>query len=320
MFKNKQVKQLLIENQQLIDQVNSLKQEIETRETAITSFMKSLQDELVTTIEQHESVNDQHGMLGSLVEQIKGHFENASELVNGSTQCANQLNDTGEELHESADVLKKKGQEGQEIVHNLEELIRNLGGEIKANMDSIMTVGERSKEIDDIVFLIKGIAEQTNLLALNASIEAARAGEYGKGFSVVAEEVRKLAEETSTSSHNIMELTKSFQGDIERAVKNTKECFGLVHTGVELSEKTTIKMGEVTDIIENVTAKVKDAQDIIIDQNKLCEDTLREMNLTNDIFDEVKNLIMRHIEDARVVDEKLDHGVTQLKNKEEILR
>lgn len=319
MFKNKKVTNLVLENQQLHDEINRLKQENEAREKAIINFMNGLQEELVTTITQHESVNDQHGMLGNLVEQIKGHFENASELVNGSSECANQLSTTGEELLKSADILKKKGEEGQLIVRDLEGLVRNLGGEIKANMDSIMTVGERSKEIDDIVFLIKGIADQTNLLALNASIEAARAGEYGKGFSVVAEEVRKLAEETSTSSHNIMELTKSFQGDIEKAVKNTKECFGLVHTGVELSEKTTSKIEEVTEIIDHVTEKVNNAQDIIIDQNKLCENTLREMNLTNDIFDEVKNLIMQHIEDARVVDEKLDSGVTQLKNKEFIL-
>lgn len=307
---------LIIENKRLEEELNKMKEEASRREENLSEFMNELQAELVTTIEQHESVNDQHGVLGSLVEKIKGHFETASNLVNHSNQCADQLNETGEELHESAYFLKQKGEEGQVIVKDLEKLIGNLGDEIKANMDSIMTVGERSKEIDDIVFLIKGIAEQTNLLALNASIEAARAGEYGKGFSVVAEEVRKLAEETATSSHNIMELTKSFQGDIEKAVTNTKECFGLVHTGMELSGKTTVKIGEVVEIIENVSDKVKDAQGIIKDQNQFCENTLSEMNLTNDIFAQVKNLIMQHIEDAQVVDEKLDKGVNQLKNKE----
>lgn len=314
MFNNKKVESLTNENKKLLEEIKSLKEEMNRKEEGLIIFMNDLQNELVTTIEQHESVNDQHGMLGNLVEKIKGHFEIASQLVNSSNQSANMLNDTGEELHESAHILKQKGQEGQTIVRELEDLISNLGNEIKTNMDSIMKVGERSREIGDIVFLIKGIAEQTNLLALNASIEAARAGEYGKGFSVVAEEVRKLAEETSTSSHNIMELTKSFQGDIDKAVNNTKECFGLVHTGVELSEKTTLKIEEVSSIIENVSEKVKNVQDTIKAQNKYCIEALDEMNLTNDIFDEVKNLIMRHIEDAQVVDEKLDRGVSQLKS------
>lgn len=314
MYKNRQVKKLRIENQQLMSDINHLKKEVVEKEEAITLFMSELQNELVTTIEQHGSVNDQHGVLGKLVEQIKEHFETVSELVNGSRQCANQLNETGMELHESADVLMAKGDEGQSIVKDLEGLMQNLGGEIKTNMDSILTVGERSKEIDDIVFLIKGIAEQTNLLALNASIEAARAGEYGKGFAVVAEEVRKLAEETSASSHNIMELTKSFQADIGRAVKNTKECFELVHTGIALSERTTEKMNEVTQIIGNVKAKVNNASAIIVRQNTYCENTLNEVNLTSRIFDEIEGLIVKHIEDAQVVDDKLANGVSQLKN------
>ncbi|MGG0719119.1 methyl-accepting chemotaxis protein [Robertmurraya massiliosenegalensis] len=314
MFKNRQVKKLLIENQQLMSEINKLKEEVAEKEEAITLFMNELQNELVTTIEQHGSVNDQHGLLGTLVEQIKEHFETVSELVTGSSQCANQLNETGIELHESADVLMERGDEGQLIVKDLEGLMQNLGGEIKTNMDSIMTVGERSNEIDDIVFLIKGIAEQTNLLALNASIEAARAGEYGKGFSVVAEEVRKLAEETSTSSHNIMELTKSFQSDINRAVKNTKECFDLVHSGIALSEKTTEKMNVVTNIIGNVKVKVDNASGIIARQNTYCESTLNEMNLTSRIFDEIEGLIVKHIEDAQVVDDKLANGVSQLKS------
>lgn len=319
MFKNKKMESLALENKKLLNEINDLKEEINRKENKLAIFMSDLQNNLVKTIEQHESVNDQHGMLADLVEKIKGHFETASTQVIHSNQCANLLNETGEELHKSAHVLKHKGEEGQSIVKELEGLIQNLGKEIKANMDSIMTVGERSREIGDIVNLIKGIAEQTNLLALNASIEAARAGEYGKGFSVVAEEVRKLAEETATSSHSIMELTKSFQGDIDKAVSNTKECFGLVHTGVELSEKTTIKIGEVSNIIENVSEKVKNAQEIIQNQNKYCEDTLKEMNLTNDIFAEVKRLIMRHIDDAQVVDEKLDKGVNHLKNKDLII-
>lgn len=313
MFNQKKVEKLSIENEQLKNEVQSLKSKLENREKDIAKFIVDLQEELVTTIEQHGTVNDQHGVLADLVRKIKDHFETASALVQASSDCAKNLNETGETLLQSAGVLEKKGEEGQSIVKELEGLIRELGDEITANMDSIMRVGDQSKEIDDIIVLIKGIAEQTNLLALNASIEAARAGEYGKGFAVVAEEVRKLAEETAISSHNIMELTKGFQGDIEKAVNNTKECFGLVATGKELSMKTTEKIGDVREIIRNVANQVNISQDIIKEQNNFCLNTLSEMNLTNEIFEEINTLILKHIDDASIVDEKLDNGVNQLK-------
>lgn len=315
MFNRKKNEKLTIENEQLLAEITSLKKQLNNRDHDISTFMANLREELLTTIEQHESVNEQHGMLANLVGKIKAHFERASESVHLSNESANHLDETGKEFLQSAQILETKGDEGQSIVQDLGGLINNLGMEIQENMNSIMTVGERSKEIDEIVFLIKGIADQTNLLALNASIEAARAGEYGKGFSVVAEEVRKLAEETATSSHNIMELTKSFQKDIETAVKNTQDCYGLVQNGINLSEKTTAKMDEVKEIIKNVAGQVNQTQGIIYDQNEYCHNALSEMNLTNEIFEEINQLIMKHIVDAQVVDEKLDQGVNQLKNK-----
>lgn len=314
MFKTKKVSTLLEENKQLKEEIERLKKLAEKREQDYTSLMNQLQEELVTTIEQHESVNDQHGDLADLVGVIKGHFHRVDQLVRESNDSAKHLTEIGHDLEKSAQVLELKGNEGQSIVKELEQLIQQLGEEIKANMDAILKVGERSKEIDEIVTLIKGIADQTNLLALNASIEAARAGEAGKGFSVVAEEVRKLAEETATSSFNIMELTKTFQSEIEKAVTNTKEYYSLVSKGVELSEKTTIKIDEVKEIIQNVSTRTQGVQDIIEKQNDYSNNILHEMEQTYEMFDNVNQLIMKHINDAKVVDEKLDRGIEQIKN------
>lgn len=124
MFKRSQMKKLLMENQQLKDEINNLHETVREKEEVLTLLMNELQEELVTTIEQHETVNGQHGLLGALVEQIKGHFETVSELVTSSGQCANQLNETGRELHQSADILKQRGEEGQLIVKDLEGLMQ----------------------------------------------------------------------------------------------------------------------------------------------------------------------------------------------------
>ncbi len=103
--------------------------------------------------------------------------------------------------------------------------------------ESLHALAGSSEEINNIVGIISGIAEQTNLLALNAAIEAARAGEYGRGFSVVAEEVRKLAEESGNSSRQIAELVAKIQSDMHQAVQAGDESDESVRQGKASVEK-----------------------------------------------------------------------------------
>ena len=113
-------------------------------------------------------------------------------------------------------------------------------------------LSERSKQIAEIVNVIGEISNQTNLLALNASIEAARAGEHGKGFSVVAEEVRKLAENTKTSTEDIANLTKKIEEQIGLAYEDNKNNMQLVTEGIDKSAKTSVKMDQLLHIMTNV--------------------------------------------------------------------
>lgn len=313
---NKKKKSLIDEQTQLLEENARLKSELAQKAVETKDFMDKLQEELLTTIDQHEKVNGQHGEMANLVAMIKAHFEKASSQVEDSSEKAKEMRDKGTKLIQAAEIMGVRGQEGQTIVSNMENLIEKLGQEMQQNLEAIKMVGQRSKEIDEIVFMIKGIAEQTNLLALNASIEAARAGEYGKGFSVVAEEVRKLAEETASSSQGIMELTQSFQKDIEAAVTNSNELFSLVQSGMNLGKQTTSKISEIEEIIKEVHDQVQSVQSLIRDQNGSCNNALNEMRNTGVIFDEVNQLITNHIEAAEIVDRKLENGVSQLKDRE----
>ncbi|WP_084780312.1 methyl-accepting chemotaxis protein [Bacillus massilinigeriensis] len=312
----KKKKSLIDEQTQLLEENARLKSELAQKAVETKDFMDKLQEELLTTIDQHEKVNGQHGEMANLVAMIKAHFEKASSQVEDSSEKAKEMRDKGTKLIQAAEIMGVRGQEGQTIVSNMENLIEKLGQEMQQNLEAIKMVGQRSKEIDEIVFMIKGIAEQTNLLALNASIEAARAGEYGKGFSVVAEEVRKLAEETASSSQGIMELTQSFQKDIEAAVTNSNELFSLVQSGMNLGKQTTSKISEIEEIIKEVHDQVQSVQSLIRDQNGSCNNALNEMRNTGVIFDEVNQLITNHIEAAEIVDRKLENGVSQLKDRE----
>ena len=145
-----------------------------------------------------------------------------------------------QEVVESFVEASSKAEEGIQVINkgiNQMSVIReNFGSVIQA----IDRLGTKSKEIKGIVVMIAKISKQTNLLALNAAIEAARAGEQGKGFTVVASEVRKLAEQSAHAANNIEDLINSIQMEID----HTEEIIQAVNQDVELGETVIMDAGE----------------------------------------------------------------------------
>lgn len=301
------------EHKDLTEKLQLVLEKTEQKNKFFGSFIESFNFELTKTIDQHELVNGQHQVMGDLVAQIKERFDKVNGLSEHSFDNSKILSDKGEILINSAEDMVEKSEEGRKSVGLVEQLILQLGNQLKENFEKMNQLNERSKEIELIVKVIKEIADQTNLLALNASIEAARAGEQGKGFAVVADEVRKLAENTAVSTNSISELTKNIQKDIQETLISTTTSAELVKDGIQISTDTSQKIDYISGVVNHVQTEVSDVIEKIEEQKVYSQNVMGEISNTKSLFDEVNEVILKHIDDASVVDVKLEEAFKQVK-------
>jgi methyl-accepting chemotaxis protein len=183
---------------------------------------------------------------------------------------------TEQNSHRTADLAKQGGQ----VVRQAAREIENIAVSVRDSTERIQTLVGRSQEIGNITQVIKEIADQTNLLALNAAIEAARAGEQGRGFAVVADEVRKLAERTTQATAEISRMVEGIQTDTQHAVRALESATPQVKQGQEFAHQAT----EVLDDIE------QQAADSLGKAREVANATKAQAATANEIAGHVENI------------------------------
>lgn len=247
------------------------KDEVAEAAVAFNNFMDGLQEMI-------RDIKDASNSIASASEQISSSTEELAAGADNQSRQSNEVAAAIEEMASSVQATFSNAQKSLEVSRNTAETA-SKGGEIVSNTmggmsriehavsesgDKVKKLGERSIQIGKIVGVIKEIAAQTNLLALNAAIEASRAGEHGRGFEVVAEEIRKLAEKSADSTLQITEIVEEIQSDTSLTVASMNEVTREVEEGTKLSNDTG---DSLQDIIKQVKGTV-DSIEMVAEASK----------------------------------------------------
>ncbi|MGO5064665.1 MULTISPECIES: methyl-accepting chemotaxis protein [unclassified Clostridium] len=252
--------------------------------------MVSISEELSTSAEQTQSASDQ---IAQSISDIAAGSENESRASQDSVNNLEEIYKGMEQISNNVQSVTnysiatyKKAEEGDKTVSTAINKMKDIEKSVTDSASIVNSLEEKSNNIDDIVSLITSISEQTNLLALNAAIEAARAGESGKGFAVVAEEVRKLAEESSTSAGSIGNIIKEIQNDIAKIVNSMKIETNNVNDGIVIVENTKNSFKNILFDIDKVSREMQDVSAVVEEITASTETVVNSLEKINSIIKE----------------------------------
>ncbi|MGE6579261.1 methyl-accepting chemotaxis protein [Paenibacillus xylanexedens] len=219
-------------------------------------------EELLASAEQNTQASEQ---ISETVEELAVGTSDQVDIVKRSSQAMNEMALGSEQIAELAQSVSvsavdaaNQSSEGNNIIQQAVEQMGSVRNSIASLTELVTGLGERSAEIGTITEVINNIARQTNLLALNAAIEAARAGEHGRGFAVVAGEVRKLAEESSTSAQRITDLVQLIQKDTDHAVQAVKVNSSETEAGIEMVTAAGQAFEQISDAVNKVAGEIQE--------------------------------------------------------------
>ncbi|WP_412071419.1 methyl-accepting chemotaxis protein [Pseudomonas sp. FEN] len=179
-----------------------------------------------------------------------------------------------------------QAREGDKVVAEAIAQIECLAAEVLRSTEAMTLLQQESNKIGSVMDVIKAVAEQTNLLALNAAIEAARAGEAGRGFAVVADEVRSLAQRTQKSTEEIEGLVSGLQSGTQQVANVMNNSRGLTDNSVELTRKAGVSLGNITRTVSNIQSMNQQIAAAAEQQSAVADEISRSIVNVRDISEQ----------------------------------
>ena len=257
---------------------------------AMGNMVLNLRDIVSQTSNISASIASSSTQLHETSEKIASGAEQVAcqtqTVATASVEMSATSNDIAQNCHaaaRSSQQASSAAESGARVVAQTVEVMNRIADRVNATSRTVESLGARSDQIGAIVGTIEDIADQTNLLALNAAIEAARAGEQGRGFAVVADEVRALAERTTKATREISEMIKAIQSETKGAVSAMEEGVREVQQGTKEAAKSGSALQEILDQINTVSLQVNQIATAAEEQTATISEITGNINQISDI-------------------------------------
>ncbi len=253
------------------DHKNELGRMARNLETALAK-LRTMVSGVVGAVDTLTHETDRLSSAAQSVERSSGvQVDAAASTAAAMEQMAASIEQVAGNSQHSLDISRENQalcEEGKRVVEEAVREIKEIYTTIEKSSVSVISLGQRSGEIGQVIQVIAEIAEQTNLLALNAAIEAARAGEQGRGFAVVADEVRKLAERTQTATAEIDRMITGIQSETQGVVETMEQSRSKINTGVRLVNEASSSLAKIDQGTNNTATQAGEIAAAAREQSK----------------------------------------------------
>ncbi len=282
-----------------LDEVSQLRTALIMQEAKLRTVIGRIGDttEHLDSMASNTAATAEQTLCGA--HQQQGELDQAASAIHEMAATVQEVARNTSVTADSTVLAQEEAKHGRDVINTASSSIQLLAKEVSSASDTIQSLHDQTQQIGAVLDVIRNIAEQTNLLALNAAIEAARAGEHGRGFAVVADEVRGLATRTQESTGEIHQIIEKLQSDAESAVNAMNKGRSTASDSANKAQEAVTSLNTISKHIDTISDMATQIATAAEEQSAVAEEINRNTANISNVADQTSSAAQRSVDDAQ---------------------